>query len=234
MPVTVVQKPAGAVTDHQIETEFLLFQELPVFLRKHSGIVGDQNPFVLIADCIDHRFFRRHVICVHGIERHILLRQFHGFKRRDQNRIQTEFPVIAAVFREMHIHCIHHARIAVDVQEIALRHNRKSRHTVIQKPGIEMILVAVGNEKMPEILGMELILEFLRQSIRSEIHTDMLIEFVCRTHTDVFSAVFPSFHAHPAVAEHCRNPFRRGTAQNGHLFHFQSFFLLTLKRISLL
>ena len=41
MPVTVVQKPAGAVTDHQIETEFLLFQELPVFLRKHSGIVGD-------------------------------------------------------------------------------------------------------------------------------------------------------------------------------------------------
>ena len=72
---------------------------------------------------------------------------------------------------------------------------------------------------MFQIFGMKAEFEFLSHRIGTEIDPDMIVQLVCRPHTDVFAAVFPGFAANPTIAENRRDPFRGGTAKNLNLSH---------------
>ena len=108
---------------------------------------------------------------------------------------------------------------SVDVEDVIRIDHGETGHTVHQQMSVDVIFVIVRDKDVFQIFGVELVLMLLVKSVRTEVDAHMVIEFVCRTFADILTAVFPRLLTDAAIAEHCRNTFRRRTAQNFYSCH---------------
>ena len=222
-----IAEPAGAVGDHQIEFVFLLFEILPDLVAEESGVVGDHAPRCVVPEDEDVGQLGGNADLVVGGERvklHILLLEHDGAVGFEKVQLQPEAPVVAVelavgLLPEELLDLVDDPGVAVEVQNVALRHRGEARHAVRKQIGHAVILVAVSDEDMLQPFGVELIFVLLREGVGAEVDADGVAQLVCRPQPDVPAAVFPRLAADAAVAENRGDAFRRRTSEDLYFSH---------------